>query len=171
MTVKPLPKGIYPQLQPDGSKHWRDDAITRIERTSVAWNRVALSHCRIDQRCLNRVAAISEAIGRLTVLTDQARALRLRMILDAVNTSTREDTPEDTPEVRLLSVLAGEMTRQQLREALGLKDDEHFRKAYLLPALEAGWVERTIPDKPRSGKQKYRLTDKGRQVMARQGGW
>jgi Fic family protein len=29
---------------------------------------------------LNRVAAISEAIGRLTVLTDQARALRLRHI-------------------------------------------------------------------------------------------
>jgi hypothetical protein len=28
----------------------------------------------------------------------------------------------------------------------------------------------TIPDKPRSSKQKYRLTDKGRQVMAQQGG-
>jgi hypothetical protein len=53
---------------------------------------------------------------------------------------------------------------------LGLKDDEHFRKAYLLPALEAGLVEMAIPDKPRSSKQKYRLTDKGRQVMARHGG-
>ena len=29
---------------------------------------------------LKRVAAIAEAIGRLTVLTDQARALRLRRI-------------------------------------------------------------------------------------------
>jgi DNA-binding PadR family transcriptional regulator len=28
----------------------------------------------------------------------------------------------------------------------------------------------TIPDKPRSSKQKYRLTDKGRQEMARHGG-
>jgi hypothetical protein len=62
------------------------------------------------------------------------------------------------------------MTRQQLKEALGLKDDEHFRKAYLLPALEAGLVEMTIPDKPRSSKQKYRLTEKGRQVVARHGG-
>ena len=51
------------------------------------------------------------------------------------------------------------MTRQQLKVALGLKDDERFRKAYLLPALEAGVVAMTIPDKPRS-KQKYRLTDK-----------
>jgi len=34
----------------------------------------------ITSEILNRVAAISEAIGRLTVLTDQARALRLRRI-------------------------------------------------------------------------------------------
>jgi Fic family protein len=94
----------------------------------------------------------------------------LRMILDTVTSSTPEVAPEVTPEVRLLSVLSGEMTRQRLKEALGLKDDEHFRKAYLLPALEAGLVEMTIPDKPRSSKQKYRLTDKGRQVMARHGG-
>ncbi|MGQ0524737.1 MAG: Fic family protein, partial [Betaproteobacteria bacterium] len=44
---------------------------------------------------------------------------------------------------------------------LGLRDDEHFRKAYLLPALEAGWVEMTIPDKPNSRLQKYRLTAAG----------
>ncbi|MCW5602645.1 Fic family protein [Nitrosomonas sp.] len=94
----------------------------------------------------------------------------LRMILDTVTSSTPEVAPEATPEVRLLSVLASEMTRQQLKEALGLKDDEHFRKAYLLPALDAGLIEMTIPDKPRSSKQKYRLTDKGRQVMAQRGG-
>lgn len=34
----------------------------------------------ITSEILNRVAAISEAIGRLTVLTDQAGALRLRRI-------------------------------------------------------------------------------------------
>ncbi|CAE6498104.1 Filamentation induced by cAMP protein Fic (fragment) [Nitrosomonas nitrosa] len=88
------------------------------------------------------------------------------MILDTVNTSTPEVTQEVTPEVRLLSVLASEMTRHQLKEALGLKDDEHFRKTYLLPALDAGLIEMTIPDKPCSSKQKYRLTGKGRQVMA-----
>ena len=70
-------------------------------------------------------------------------------------------TPEVAPEVRLLLVLVGEMTRQQLQQALGLKDDEHFRKAYLQPALDAGLIEMTIPDKPRSSKQKYRLTAEG----------
>ncbi|MEY4168179.1 MAG: hypothetical protein RIR52_2003 [Acidobacteriota bacterium] len=58
------------------------------------------------------------------------------------------------------------MTRQQLREAIGLRDDEHFRRTYLIPALEAGLIEMTIPEKPRSSRQKYRLTARGRQLMA-----
>ncbi len=76
-----------------------------------------------------------------------------------------EVTPEVTPEVRLLQSISGEMTRQQLQATLHLKDDEHFRKAYLLPALEAGLIEMTIPDKPRSSKQKYRLTEKGQTLL------
>ena len=35
----------------------------------------------------------------------------------------------------------------------------------LNPLLNAGLAEMTIPDKPRSSKQRYRLTDKGRQVL------
>jgi hypothetical protein len=48
-----------------------------------------------------------------------------------------------------------------------LKDDEHLRKAYLLPAIEAGLIEMTIPDKPRSSKQRYRLTSIGKAVLAK----
>jgi predicted HTH transcriptional regulator len=85
---------------------------------------------------------------------------------------TREVTPEVTREVtrevRVAQALAGEMTRQQLRQALGLKDDEHFRKSYLLPALEQGLIEMTIPGKPRSSRQKYRLTAKGTRARTRE---
>lgn len=126
----------------------------------------------VESLILEHQAEYYAALQESTQKADSAPfiAFMLRMILDAVTSSTPEVALEVTPEVRLLSVLAGEMPRQQLKEALGLKDDEHFRKAYLLPALKAGLVEMTIPDKPRSSKQKYRLTGKGRQLMAQHGG-
>ncbi len=95
-------------------------------------------------------------------------AFMLRMILNAILIPTPEATPDVTPEVRLVLVFSGEMSRRQLKTALGLKDDEHFRKAYLMPALEAGLIEMTLPDKPRSSRQKYRLTGKGRRWRGRQ---
>ena len=75
-------------------------------------------------------------------------------------------TPEVTPEVlRMLGIFKGDMSRQDLQRLLSLKDDEHFRKAYLLPAIEESVIEMTLPDKPRSSKQRYRLTKKGRSVL------
>jgi ATP-dependent DNA helicase RecG len=48
---------------------------------------------------------------------------------------------------------------------LGLKHAEHFRKTYLLPAIKAGFVEMTRPDKPKSRLQKYRLTEIGQAAL------
>jgi ATP-dependent DNA helicase RecG len=80
---------------------------------------------------------------------------------------TREVTREVTPEVRLvLALAAGALSRRALQDALSLKDDEHFRLAYLLPALADGLLEMTIPDKPRSRLQKYRLTEAGKVRLA-----
>ena len=59
------------------------------------------------------------------------------------------------------------MSRQEIQQALGLKHDDHFRNAYLIPALQAGLIERTIPDKPRSSKQRYRVTPAGRRYLRR----
>jgi ATP-dependent DNA helicase RecG len=46
-----------------------------------------------------------------------------------------------------------------------LKSAEHFRKAYLAPALKVGLIEMTIPDAPNSRLQRYRLTEKGRKQL------
>ena len=58
------------------------------------------------------------------------------------------------------------MNREQLQQALNLRARKNFRLLYLLPALEADVIERTIPDKPNSRLQKYRLTAKGRALLS-----
>lgn len=45
---------------------------------------------------------------------------------------------------------------RELMERVGLKHRPTFRNNYLLPAIEGGYLEMTIPDKPNSSKQKYR---------------
>jgi ATP-dependent DNA helicase RecG len=85
---------------------------------------------------------------------------------------TPEVTPEVIPEVppevkRMLSVVSGEMTRGEIQDKLGLKDEKHFRENYQQIAVKLGLIEMTIPDKPRSSRQKYRLTKKGQEVLKR----
>lgn len=79
-------------------------------------------------------------------------------------------TPHVAPHVtsqveRLLRVVKGEVDRDALQQAIGLKARKNFRQLYLAPAIDAGLIEMTIPDKPRSSKQKYRLTEKGWKVL------
>ena len=69
---------------------------------------------------------------------------------------------------RLLRSLKGAMSRSELMEDLGIKHRVHFGTTYLGPALEADLVEMTIPDKPKSVLQKYRLTEKGKQWLNRE---
>jgi len=47
----------------------------------------------------------------------------------------------------------------------GRSDRTKFRHQVLNPLLEEGLIEMTIPDKPRSSKQRYRLTEKGRKFL------
>lgn len=48
-------------------------------------------------------------------------------------------------------------------------DRSKFRDQVLSPLLIAGMIEMTIPDKPRSSKQQYHLTDVGRRWLNRHG--
>jgi predicted HTH transcriptional regulator len=49
----------------------------------------------------------------------------------------------------------------EIRELLHLKHRETFTDNYLRPLLEKGWLEPTIPSKPRSRMQRYRTTVAG----------
>jgi len=54
---------------------------------------------------------------------------------------------------------------QTLMTTAGHTNRTRFRNAVLRPLIASGLIEMTIPDKPRSSKQKYRLTDKGRDAL------
>ena len=72
------------------------------------------------------------------------------------------------PVNRLILLLkSDEVLPSTLQKKVGLKHCQTFRGNYLHPALENGLLERTIPEKPTSRLQKYRLTEKGRKVLER----
>ena len=48
-------------------------------------------------------------------------------------------------------------TLAELMQLVGLSHRATFQRNYLNPAIEAGLIKRTIPDKPKSPKQRYRL--------------
>ena len=78
---------------------------------------------------------------------------------------TQHETPHVTQQVaRLIAAFQGDTGRADLMDGLGLRDRPHFYRAYLQPALDAGLVEMTLPNSPRSRTQRYRLTAPGIQV-------
>jgi hypothetical protein len=46
---------------------------------------------------------------------------------------------------RLVLVIRGSMKRTEIQDALDLRHENYFREAYLIPALQANYIEMTIP--------------------------
>ena len=75
-------------------------------------------------------------------------------------------TPHVTPQVRkILEACNKQRSREEMKQILGSSDRKHLRKAYLRPALEAGWLTMTIPQKPRSRMQRYLITEEGKKAL------
>lgn len=95
--------------------------------------------------------------------------LFIEFMLDALLIAIQEanDNDQDTVQVSdqvkaLLTLLKNSpCSAKKLREKLNLKHPQSFRDHYLTPAMMAGFIEMTLPDKPKSKLQQYRLTKKG----------
>jgi Fic family protein len=57
------------------------------------------------------------------------------------------------------------LSRKEIFAAIGMNGDSRSFKRHIEPLLEAGLIERTVPDKPNSRLQKYRLTDSGKAAI------
>lgn len=86
---------------------------------------------------------------------------RERSIQDSAQDNA-QDSAQDNVQVALLLEALGEesLSARELMERLQLNHRQSFRKVYLLPALEAGLIEMTVPDKPNSKNQRYRRSGK-----------
>ena len=78
-----------------------------------------------------------------------------------------ESTARDVAMLR--ACVEGPGTRQVLQTAAGYARRAGNFERRLEHLLREGLLERTVPDKPRSPLQKYRLTDKGRAALAEAG--
>ncbi len=69
-------------------------------------------------------------------------------------------------QVRLLDFARSPRALLELMELAGRSNRTKFREQVVHPLLETGWLEMTIPDKPRSSKQRYRTTEAGLRALA-----
>ena len=61
-----------------------------------------------------------------------------------------------------IAVGAGQLSKAQIAIAVGKKKVDGQLHSAVRELLTKGFLEHTLPDKPNSRLQKYRLTDKGR---------
>ena len=85
-------------------------------------------------------------------------------VVDTVNAPV--NAPVDRLWERLLLVINNdELSRVEIMKKLQLGHKQNFIRNYIQPALKFGLIEITIPDKPNSRSQRYRLTEKGKEFI------
>ena len=89
----------------------------------------------------------------------------LRMIFPASEQVTEQVT-EQVKKI-ILTLDGNTLSTNEIMQLLELKHRPTFLYDYLKPALEQGFIEMTIPDKPNSSLQKYRLTSLGEQLKVK----
>jgi Fic family protein len=129
------------------------------------WNPV-FAHLPVESLIFERQEAYYESIEESTRCSDSAPFIifMLNAIRDALSAVAPQVALQVTPQVvELLQAVRGEASRAELQGMLGLRDRKSFFERYLKPAVALGLLEMTIPAKPNSRLQKYRLTLEGLQ--------
>lgn len=68
-------------------------------------------------------------------------------------------------QVEIMNKCVQDQAITSLMTITGRSDRTKFRNQVLAPLLEEHLLEMTVPDKPRSSKQRYRVTVKGKQIL------
>ncbi len=71
--------------------------------------------------------------------------------------------------IKLILALDEELSRLEIMNKLKLTNRAYFVSDFIQPAINEGLIEMTLPDKPQSKQQKYRLTAKGKALKEKFG--
>lgn len=120
----------------------------------------------IEELIRTRQKEYYAALGKTDKEADSSEFVRfmLEVILDTLRQTVvvgeaenAGTSPVSASIQRLLDAIGGEtLSAVEIMERLNMTHRPTFRKNYLNPALNAGVIEMTIPDKPNSRNQKYR---------------
>lgn len=132
---------------------------TGIPRALQAWSKIEL----IDDRDGNQFRAVVWRLKAEQVPGPTPFDSGTRQVPDKYPTSAPQVSAQ---EFMVLRAAAMPVPRSVLQSAAGFEDREHFVDSILKPLLDRGLLEMTIPGKPRSSKQRYRLTERGRSALA-----
>jgi len=173
--------------QPEGQfLEFKRSGLSGVDREIVAFANSGGGVLLLGVDNSGKVEKVGSGIGRMREAVKSAGlsepefeftgffTIIFRRGIEEVTTEvTMEVATEVTTEVRkMLEACRTPLSWREIMDVLGLSNREHVRKAYIKPALENGWLAMTIPDKPRSSKQRYVLTEKGKKLMeeSRSGG-
>ncbi|WP_299672021.1 Fic family protein [uncultured Polaribacter sp.] len=133
--------------------------------------RITLPKSFIDEKATEHVteqvdpSSTPQVPLKLTPVTDLVTDPVTDPVTDLVTEAKKQVTEQVTEHVRnLIRVMDKDYSISELMRLFKLTHKPNFRNNYLNPALEGQFIELTIPDKPKSSKQKYRLTQKGKSI-------
>ncbi len=112
---------------------------------------------RDRQREYYAALAASDKAGHSTVFMEFMLSALLQALHEAAETDQVSDQVSDQVKALLKCLTKQPLTALACMKKLGLTHRPTFRKNYLQPAMDAGLIERTLPDKPNSSLQQYRL--------------
>jgi predicted HTH transcriptional regulator len=137
------------------------DMIARSKEAGLAPPRFIQEQGQVKQTLFRPITPDVTMHGAM-----QADALR-NSLLEKLATALAQPTMQGTMQAAmpvasmLRSASTAERSRDALQEAMGLANRDHFRKQYLVPLMQAGWIDRTL-DPPNHPQQRYRITPQGK---------
>ena len=126
------------------------------------------------------LASLSEVLSQDVSQDTDLDFSRLQILSQDLSQDMSQDVSQDdeniladwlntnsTKQVWSILKLAAEPSEmRQLQETVGETNKRRFALKYIKPLISIGWIEMTIPDKPTSKLQRYRLTTQGKHILS-----